>query len=127
MRKNWLAQMEATTVLRVARRAGAVGARWFRAPLVPDEAFQDAAEPYPGHWRRLPQPWPTGLAPEPALRAAVDGLPETWRKVLLGHDADGHDDARVAAELGLTVAQERDILARARAAVRDRLDGAAGE
>jgi DNA-directed RNA polymerase specialized sigma24 family protein len=34
------------------------------------------------------------------------------------------DDPQVAADLGLTVAQVHDILARARAAVRDQLDRA---
>ena len=47
MKKNWLGRLEANTVRRVARRTGAVGARFFRAPLVPDRAFQDAGEPHP--------------------------------------------------------------------------------
>jgi hypothetical protein len=47
MRKNWLA---------------AAWAHGFRAkPLVPDAAFQATNEPYPGHWRRFPQPWPREL------------------------------------------------------------------
>ena len=51
-------------------------------------------------------------------------------RIPIGETAEVHlllveDDARVAAELGLTVEQERDVLARARAAVRDRLDDAA--
>jgi len=37
MRKNWPAS---------------AWNRWFGAePLAPDAAFQDASEPYPGHWR----------------------------------------------------------------------------
>ena len=124
MRRNELGRIEASTVRRVARRVGAVGARWFRPrPLVPDDAFQDASEPYPGHWRRFPETWPhKGDADPTAVRAALAGLPETWRAVLLRRDVEGLDDAQVAAELGLTVEQERDILDRARAALRDRLD-----
>jgi RNA polymerase sigma-70 factor (ECF subfamily) len=122
VRKNGLGRLEANTVRRVARRAGAVGARFFRAPLVPDQAFQEAGEPYPDHWRRFPQPWPSGTGDPAALEAALDGLPETWRRVLLRRDRDGVDDPDVAAELGLTLEQERDVLARARAALRDRLD-----
>jgi hypothetical protein len=37
-------------------------------------------------------------------------------------DVAGRDDQQVADDLDLTVAQERDILTRARAAVRDGLD-----
>jgi RNA polymerase sigma-70 factor (ECF subfamily) len=112
MKKNWLA----TT-----------WSRWFRPePLVPDAAFQDESEPYPGHWRDFPEPWqlPGSSAARTELLAVVDAavsdLPELWRRVLMAR-AHG-DDQRVADELGLTVEQERDILARARATVRDRLD-----
>jgi RNA polymerase sigma-70 factor (ECF subfamily) len=116
MRRNWLG-------------LGAVWARRFRPrPLVPDAAFQDAAEPYPGHWRRFPAAWASpssaqdAALEDPVLRAALDELPGTWRRVLLARDATGRTDTEVAAELGLTVAEERAILTRARAAVRDRLD-----
>jgi RNA polymerase sigma-70 factor, ECF subfamily len=119
MRKNWLA---------------AAWASWFRAkPLVPDAAFQDTTEPYPGHWRRFPEPWPaapTGRSgrraraaeQRMALDAALTGLPQLWWRVLTAHDVTGRADQQVADELGLTLEQERDILARARAAVRDQLD-----
>jgi RNA polymerase sigma-70 factor (ECF subfamily) len=110
--------------------------RWFRVkPLVPDAAFQDATEPYPGHWRRFPEPWPAAPTGRPgprarageqqmALDAALTGLPPLWRRVITAHDATGRADQQVAGELGLTLEQERDILARARAAVRDLLDRA---
>ncbi|HKN52980.1 MAG TPA: hypothetical protein VJX66_10790 [Amycolatopsis sp.] len=114
MKKNWLA----TT-----------WSRWFRpAPLVPDAAFQDESESYPGHWRDFPEPWQLPESGEAraellaVVDAAVADLPQLWRRVLLAR-AHG-DDHQVADELGLTVEQERDILARARAAVRDRLDRA---
>lgn len=120
MRKNWLA---------------AAWARRFRPePLVPDAAFQDASGPYPGHWRQFPDPWPAtpvagpdAVAPSPgqraALQAALAGLPEPWRRVVAARAA-ADDDQQVAEDLGLTVGQERDILARARAAARNRLDQA---
>jgi RNA polymerase sigma-70 factor, ECF subfamily len=126
VRRNGLGRLEANTVRRVARRAGTVGARFFRAPLVPDRAFQDDGEPYPDHWRRFPQPWGPEVATPDALEAALAALPETWRRVVLRRDRDGVDDADVAAELGLTLEQERDVLARARAALRDRLDPGGG-
>ena len=112
MRKNWLA---------------AAWAHWFRAePLVPDAAFQDETEPYPGHWRRFPDPWPsaTAAAPHAEVEAAFAELPELWRHVVLVRYLARGDDPQVAADLGLTVAQVHDILARARAAVRDQLDRA---
>lgn len=132
MRKNWLA---------------AGWTHWFRpAALVPHDAFQDAADPYPGHWRRFPQSWPvTDLGTDPVGPTADDGhvagearvlqisvlveaalaeLPGLWRRVVLARGLARGDDRQVAAQLSLTLEQERDILARARAAVRDRLDRA---
>jgi RNA polymerase sigma-70 factor (ECF subfamily) len=123
MRKNGLAWLEANTVARGVRaRAG----RWFRRrPVVPDSAFQDPSDPYPGHWREFPQEWP-GPVTSDQIREALATLPPTWRVVLLRHDGPSGDtaDDAVAAESGLTVAQERDILTAARAALREALDAA---
>ena len=125
MKKNWLARAESNTVRNGLRRVVAAWARGFRQrPVVPDSAFQETDEPYPGHWRQFPDRWPP---PSPAHRAAaqaaLDELPDTWRNVLLSRDVIGHTDAQVAAELGLSVAQVRDILTVARAAVQERLAG----
>jgi len=121
MRKNWLAT---------------AWGRLFRAePLVPDSAFQGREEPYPGHWRHFPEPWPTtpargnGAEEQTAQQhaAVVDGLahlPDVWRRVLTAHDIEGRSDQEVADELQLTPRQERDILARARAALRHTIDRA---
>jgi RNA polymerase sigma-70 factor (ECF subfamily) len=121
MRKNWLA---------------AAWALRFRAkPLVPDAAFQGTNEPYPGHWRRFPEPWPSAPACEPdaagrttehraAAEAAFTGLPAQWRRVVAARYLARRADQQVAADLGLTEKEVRDILARARAAVRDELDRA---
>ncbi len=130
MRKNWLARIEANTAARRARNATVAVGRWFRSrPVVPDSAFQGGAEPYPGHWRRFPEPW-HGISRAQVL-AALEELPDTWREVLLRRDGSARDragretvDAAIADELGLTPAQERDILARARAALRDGVDRA---
>jgi DNA-directed RNA polymerase specialized sigma24 family protein len=105
LRKNWLGRVVA-------------GDRFHVEPPVPDRAFQDVGEPYPDHWRHPHEPWVP--APE-VLGAALAALPATWREVLLRHDRDDLDDTAVAAELGLTVGQVRDVLARARAALRDGL------
>ena len=114
MRKNWLA---------------ATWVHQFRPePLVPDAAFQQQGEPYPGHWRRFPTPWRADLAGEPnahtraaelsaALVRAVADLPALWQRVLTA-SARREDDRQPA----LSPVQRRDILSRARAAVRDQLD-----
>jgi RNA polymerase sigma-70 factor, ECF subfamily len=102
---------------------------------VPDAAFQGTNEPYPGHWRRFPESWPSAPTGEPgaharttqhhaAVEAAFTGLPALWRHVILARYLARCDDQQAAADLGLTVKQVRDILARARAAVRDELDQA---
>jgi len=121
MRKNWLA---------------AAWAHWFRVkPLVPDAAFQGTNEPHPGPWRRFPEPWPSAPAGEPdadvrttqhhaEVEAVFTGLPKLWRHVVLARHLVRCDNQQAAADLGLTVKQVRDILARARAAVRDELDRA---
>jgi RNA polymerase sigma-70 factor (ECF subfamily) len=124
MKKNWLGRAEANTIRNGTRRVASAWARAFRQrPVVPDSAFQDADEPYPGHWRRFPDPWPPASpAQRAAAQVALDGLPDTWRRVLLARDTLGHSDARIAAELELSLDEERDILTVARAAMRARLD-----
>jgi RNA polymerase sigma-70 factor (ECF subfamily) len=125
MKKNWLARLEANTISNGARRLAASWARAFRQrPLVYDTAFQERDEPYPGHWRDFPDPWPpAGPADRDAVQVALRDLPDIWRRVLIGHDVLQKSDAHIAAELGLTLDQERDIVTEARAAVRERLDG----
>jgi RNA polymerase sigma-70 factor (ECF subfamily) len=121
VRKNGLGRLEANAVARGAR---AWAARWFRPrPVVPDPAFQDESEPYPGHWRSFPQPWADTVTAD-QLCDALETLPATWREVLLRHDgpAEGPSPAAVPADLSPT--QERDILSQARAALRDALDAA---
>ena len=125
--KAWLGRAAAATVLggkEHARRGR--WSRWFRGGgPVPDNAFQGPDEPYPRHWRHLPEPWPPVSGSEPAvrerLRRALDELPATWRAVLRGRDIAGRDGDDVARELGITVEQQRTILNQARAALRARL------
>jgi RNA polymerase sigma-70 factor (ECF subfamily) len=93
--------------------------------LVPESQFQDADEPYPGHWRHFPDRWPpAGPGQRATALAALNELPDSWRAVLQGRDVFGRSDSQVAADLGLSVEQERDILTAARAFVRARLDEA---
>ena len=125
--KAWLGRAAAATVLggkEHARRGR--WSRWFRGGgPVPDDAFQGPDEPYPRHWRHLPEPWPPVSGSEPAvrerLRRALDELPATWRAVVRGRDIADRDGDDVARELGITVEQQRTILNQARAALRARL------
>lgn len=122
----WLARAAANTALRGEEprtRFARWTARWFdRTPAVPGSSFQGPDEPYPRHWRRFPEPWTSAdLAVQGALAVAVDELPETWRAVVVARDALGQDPAEVSARLGLTPQQQRAMLNRARAMLRQRL------
>jgi RNA polymerase sigma-70 factor (ECF subfamily) len=92
-----------------------------------DSRFQGPDEPYPRHWRSGPTPWPAGSADDPAVRERLDravrSLPPLWRAVLLARDGDRRPAGQVAADLGISLAQQRRILNRARAAVRDEVAG----
>lgn len=128
--KTWLARVAAYTALRgeePRNRFARWTARWFeRTPTVPEARFQDDGEPYPGHWRDFPEQWPAVDPGDPRLQgllaAAVDELPPTWRDVVVARDVLGHDAGEVGARLGLTAGQQRAILHRARARLRERLD-----
>jgi RNA polymerase sigma-70 factor, ECF subfamily len=95
--------------------------RWFPpATTVDADRFQGEAEPYPDHWREFPRPWPAGRAVDPeALRAAVAGLPEPWRRVVMLRDVEVRPPAEVSAVTGLTAEQQRDVLNRARELLRE--------
>jgi len=95
--------------------------RWFPpATTVDADRFQGEAEPYPDHWREFPRPWPAGHAVDPeALSAAVAGLPEPWRRVVMLRDVEGRSPAEVSAVTGLTAEQQRDVLNRARELLRE--------
>jgi RNA polymerase sigma-70 factor (ECF subfamily) len=98
-------------------------------PTVDPADFQGPGEPYPGHWRAFPQPWPTPeqhtLTRETAahLRAAVDRLPERQRVVLVLRDVEGYEAEEVCSILEITRANQRVLLHRARASVRQELAG----
>ena len=95
-----------------------VWARWFPpARAVDGEAFQSVDEPFPRHWRHQPAgPVPTG-----DLDAVLADLPDVWRRVLEGRFRAGREPEQVAADLGLSVADEQRIANRALAEVRRRL------
>lgn len=102
-------------------------------PTVDPARFQGPDEPYPGHWREWPVPWPdpedAALAGELRQRAgaAVAELPERQRVVLALRDIEGYDAEEVCSILDITAANQRVLLHRARAHVRRRLESYVAE
>jgi RNA polymerase sigma-70 factor, ECF subfamily len=96
-------------------------------PTVDPALFQGPDEPYPGHWRQSPAPWPTPeqhtLAVETRafLAEAMAKLPERQRVVLVLRDVEGHTAEEVCQILEITAANQRVLLHRARAFVRGEL------
>lgn len=126
--KNWLARAVTNTAMRGRDRRSRFTrwSRWFAdEPAVDAAAFQDDDEPFPRHWRESPRAWPPGVAEEPAveasLRDAVRDLPDTWREVVVDRDVRRQPPETVAARHGLTREQERDIVNRARARLRQHI------
>jgi RNA polymerase sigma-70 factor (ECF subfamily) len=127
--KGWLARAVANTMLRGEEprtRFARQPARWLApTPTVPESRFREAGEPFPRHWRRFPEPWamldPADPGVADTLAAAVEELPATWREVVIARDALGRDAVDVSERLGLTPRQQRAILNRARARLRERL------
>ncbi|MEV0792966.1 sigma-70 family RNA polymerase sigma factor [Kribbella sp. NPDC050459] len=97
-------------------------------PTVDPQRFRGADDQYPGGWRTFPDRWPTTesevLAHEvrSTVAAAIEGLPIRQQVVLTLRDIDGHDAEDVCALLEISMANQRVLLHRARAAVRGRLD-----
>jgi hypothetical protein len=119
MRKNGLGRLEANAVARGIR---AWVGRWYRpGPVVPTTAFRDRA--VSGPLAGVPE----GVVPPGHQRAARPSAADASRalaRVLLRHDTAraGRRDDPTSETTDLTVTQHRDILARARAALRDALD-----
>jgi RNA polymerase sigma-70 factor (ECF subfamily) len=58
-----------------------------------------------------------------ALKEALVALPDVWRRVVLLRDVEGRSVAEVSAATGLSAAQQRDVLNRARELLREHLGG----
>jgi DNA-directed RNA polymerase specialized sigma24 family protein len=122
--KAWLGRAALNTVRRGRQLTAVPWARWFpRSGAVADSRFQGPDEPFPGHWRSAPPPWPRELGPEfyQQLRLEVGALPELWARVLWERDVNHRAPVEVADQLGITMDQEQRILTQARAALRERL------
>jgi RNA polymerase sigma-70 factor, ECF subfamily len=105
-------------------------------PTVDPTRFRGPGEPYEGHWREFPAPWPS---PEPAVlaretravvSAALARLPARQCIVITLRDVEGLTSEEASAMLEITPANQRVLLHRARAFVRGELEAyfaAAGE
>jgi RNA polymerase sigma-70 factor (ECF subfamily) len=121
-------------LMNVARRRGRTESRIMielDAPTVAPDRFRDSDDPWPGHWRDEAAPHDWG--PEPALLAdelrgvlasALAELPERQRAVVELRDVHGLDSEEVCALLSLTSNNQRVLLHRGRARLREILEAA---
>ena len=100
------------------------------APTVGPDRFQTGSDRWPGHWVRFPHAWVDTpernlLAAEAfaLVRAAMSELPEQQRVVVALRDVEGYESSEVCALLGLTMANQRVLLHRGRARIREALVG----
>jgi RNA polymerase sigma-70 factor, ECF subfamily len=96
---------------------------------VDPERFNAPGEPNAGAWRALPPAWPALPEGEvltaeayQVVRRAIDDLPEAQRAVIALRDLDGYDAPEVCEALGLSSGNQRVLLHRARASVRQRIE-----
>jgi len=114
----------------VNRARSTAGKEWRTQPIGDVDADRfDAA----GVWTVPPVPWADRvddrLAADqlaPFVRTAIDALPDRQRQVLLLRDVEGLAATEVAGLLGLTDANQRVLLHRARAHVRSALEAEMG-
>ena len=126
--KAWLSRAVANTVVRgeEPKNRFARWSRWFpSAPAVEEARFQGRDDPYPRHWREFPHRWPAvdpaDQAVQQRLHDAMDELPGPWREVVRQRDVLRRGTAEVSTARGITAEQERAMLNRARAFLRERL------
>jgi RNA polymerase sigma-70 factor (ECF subfamily) len=97
-------------------------------PTVDPSRFRGADDLYPGGWLAFPHLWPNTenevLAREvrATVAAAIEKLPVRQQVVLTLRDIDGQDAEDVCALLDISMANQRVLLHRARAAVRGHLE-----
>jgi len=97
-------------------------------PAVSPERCQRAGDAWPGHWATPPRPWEDperrlqSLEARERLREAIAALPAAQQAVLTLRDVEGLEADEVCALLDLSPGNQRVILHRARAKVRDALE-----
>ncbi|MDO3636369.1 RNA polymerase sigma factor [Mycolicibacterium arseniciresistens] len=103
----------------------------FTEGTVDPARFRDAGDEWPGHWRTDATPAPFPDTPEGSVlgdelvavaRRELDKLPERQRQVVTMRDLLDLDSAEVSELLGITAGNQRVLLHRGRAAVRQSLE-----
>ncbi|HEX2283595.1 MAG TPA: sigma-70 family RNA polymerase sigma factor [Mycobacterium sp.] len=93
--------------------------------------FREAGDPYPGHWKQGEEPSPFPDTPEGSVlgaelvdlaRRELDKLPERQRIVVTLRDMLGFDSNEVCELLDISMANQRVLLHRGRAAIRQVLE-----
>jgi RNA polymerase sigma-70 factor, ECF subfamily len=93
--------------------------------------FRTADDPYPGHWKQGEEPSPFPDTPEGSVlgnelvdiaRRELDKLPDRQRAVVTLRDMLGFDSGEVCELLDISTANQRVLLHRGRAAVRQALE-----
>jgi RNA polymerase sigma-70 factor, ECF subfamily len=93
--------------------------------------FREAGDPYPGHWKQGEEPSPFPQTPEGSVlgnelvdvaRRELDRLPDRQRIVVTLRDMLGFDSDEVCELLDISMANQRVLLHRGRAAVRQVLE-----
>ncbi|MBJ7341609.1 sigma-70 family RNA polymerase sigma factor [Mycolicibacterium sp.] len=127
-----------TVMVNIAKRRGVrerrdadVAVMAFTGGTVDPARFRAAGEQWQGHWREDAEPSPFPDTPEGSAlgdelmmvaRHALDDLPERQRVVVTLRDMLGFDSSEVCESLDISVANQRVLLHRGRAAVRQALE-----
>jgi RNA polymerase sigma-70 factor (ECF subfamily) len=95
-------------------------------PVDIDRFLAESHPRWPGHWSRPPEAWPADeLVSRETLRAiavAMEGLPPTQRAVMTMRDVEGLPAEETCQLLGISEANQRVLLHRARSRVRTALE-----
>jgi len=99
-------------------------------PAVDPDRFLAPEHPqWPGHWASPPSDWRTipeerlvGRETQEHLRAAIADLPERQQLVMVMRDVEGWSPEEVCCALGISEGNQRVLLHRARAKLRNALE-----
>jgi RNA polymerase sigma-70 factor (ECF subfamily) len=132
--KTWVFRILVNTAKTRAQREGRVlpfsalnnPGRIPEAAVDPDRFRPEDDERYPGHWsappRELPEERLLAAETRSLIAAAIDALPPTQAAVIRLRDVDGWSSEEVRNALDITEVNQRVLLHRARAKVRQALE-----